>query len=147
MSGPSATADAPAPSVPEGFFDEIATLLEDESAAQIADSVISVCTRRGILHPELEENPEDELRTEEIREVFDLLAAVTLAVTDGTIAPTGVRVDRADEMDPDMAQAWESFVEAAADPEAAAAAAAMLDKGKVQLPGTAVGAAAAGRGK
>lgn len=145
MSGPAATADAPA--VPEGFFDEIATVLENETAEQIADSVISVCTRRGILHPELEEYPDDELRAEEVREVFDLLAAVTLAVTDGTIAPSGVHVDPGDiELDPEMARVWKSFVEDAADPEAAEAAASMLERGKVKLPG-ASDKAAAGRSR
>jgi len=111
--------------VPDGFFAEIATALHTETAEEIADTVIAVCIRRGILHPELEEDPEDELRAEEVREVFGLLAAVTDAVADGTIIPSGVHVT--DEMDPDMAAAWEAFVDDAADPQAAAAAAAMLN--------------------
>lgn len=114
--------------VPEGFFEEIAASLETETAEDIADAVIEACTRRGILHPELEEDPEDELRAEEVREVFALLASVTYAVADGTIVPSRTRV--ADEVDLDMAKAWESFVDDAADPEAAAASAAMLNDGK-----------------
>lgn len=116
------------PSAPEGFFDEIGSMLHTESAEEIADAVITVCMRRGILHPELDEDVGDELRTQEIREVFDILSMVTTAVADGRIVPSGVHVD--DEIDLDMAAAWESFIDDAADPETAAAAATMLNEGK-----------------
>ena len=73
--------------VPEGFFDEIAASLQTESASEIAEVVITACTGRGILHPELEEDPDTQQRADELHEVFSLLAAVTDAVADGTIVP------------------------------------------------------------
>ena len=121
----------PALDIPEGFFDEVATLLETEAAEDIADAVITVCTRRGILHPELDEDPADELRTEQVREVFVLLDAVTRAVSDGTLAPNLVSV--VDEMDPEMAALWYGFSDEANDPEAAASVATMLDTGTASV--------------
>ena len=117
--------------IPDGFFDEVATLLETEAAEDIADAVITVCTRRGILHPELDEDPADELRTEQVREVFVLLDAVTRAVSDGTLAPNLVSV--VDEMDPEMAALWYGFSDEANDPEAAASVATMLDTGTASV--------------
>lgn len=117
--------------VPEGFFDEIAASLETEGASDVADAVISVCTRRGILHPELEQEPDDELRAEEIREVFDLLEKVTAAVADGTIVPSHVHTD---EYDPDMAALWEQFTEESVDTAAGDAVASMISKGKSGVP-------------
>ncbi|KMV17652.1 hypothetical protein ACT17_15375 [Mycolicibacterium conceptionense] len=111
--------------VPEGFFDEIASRLETESAEEIADVVIDTCISRGILHPDLEEEPDDDLRAEEMREVFDLLVAVTAAVADGTIVPRLIR--QVDVMDQHLDVAWERFTEAATDPEAAAAVSHMLN--------------------
>lgn len=117
----------PAVAVPDGFFDEIASFLESESASDVAEAVIEVCTRRGILHPELEQEPDAELRAEEMREVFDLLERVTAAVADGTIEPKRVRDD---EFDPDMAKLWEQFTEEAVDTETGDEVAAMLNTGK-----------------
>lgn len=114
--------------VPAGFFDEVAASLETESASEIAEAVIDVCTRRGILHPELDDEPDAELRADELREVFSLLAVVTDAVSDGTIQPSRVRI--VDEMDPGMAAAWDAFTAAAADPQADEAVATMLAEGK-----------------
>ena len=126
MTSPTAPA-APTLEIPGGFFAEIAAMLETEAAEELADAVITVCTRRGILHPELEEDPADELRTEQVREVFVLLDAATHAVSDGTIVPS--RVPVADELDPDMAALWYGFVDDAADPEAAAEVERMLATG------------------
>ncbi|MFA5707540.1 hypothetical protein [Mycolicibacterium sp.] len=131
MIGSSATTLGQTPyrcAVPDGFFDEVAEALESDTAEDIADAVLAVCTQRGILHPELEEIPDDELRAEEIRDVFSLLGSVTDAVSDGTIVPRRLRVD--DELDSSMAQAWQAFTDEAADPEAEAATAAMLKDGK-----------------
>ena len=113
--------------VPEGFFDEVASLLETESAEEVADAVITVCIRRGILHPELEEDPSDELRVEQLQQLFALLDRVTAAVADGSIVPSSVPV--AGELDPQMAPLWFAFAAEAADPEAAAAVEAMLATG------------------
>lgn len=110
---------------PEGFFDEIAAQLDTESAEEIAEAVIGTCISRGILHPELEEEPDDELRAEEMREVFGLLTLVTDAVADGTIVPRRLRF--LDSMDPRMEEAWESFTDAAADPESATATARLIN--------------------
>ena len=118
---------APTLEIPGGFFAEIAAMLETEAAEELADAVITVCTRRGILHPELEEDPADERRTEQVREVFALLDAAAAAVADGTIVPA--RVPVADELDPAMAALWDGFVAAAADPEAAAEVERMLATG------------------
>ena len=126
MTSPTAPA-APTLEIPDGFFAEIAAMLETDAAEELADAVITVCTRRGILHPELEEDPADELRTEQVREVFALLDAAAAAVTDGTIVPA--RVPVADELDPAMAALWDGFVAAAADPEAAAEVERMLATG------------------
>ena len=126
MTSPTAPA-APTLEIPGGFFAEIAAMLETEAAEELADAVITVCTRRGILHPELEEDPADELRTEQVREVFVLLDAATHAVSDGTIVPSRVPVE--DEMDPDMTALWYGFVDDAADPEAAAEVERMLATG------------------
>lgn len=118
--------------IPEGFFDEVASLLATESAEEVAEIVIAVCISRGILHPELDEDPSDELRAEQIFEVFSLLDAVTAAVSDGRIVPSAVPV--AEEMDPEMAALWYGFVADAEDPEAAAAVASMIETGQpVQL--------------
>lgn len=119
----------PAIAVPEGFFDEIAAQLESESAEEISEVVIGTCISRGILHPDLEEDPDDELRAEEMREVFGLLRVVTDAVADGTIVPS--RVKFADAMDPDMEQAWDVFTDAAADPQSAEQVAQMITTGAV----------------
>lgn len=119
----------PVTAVPEGFFDEIAAQLESESAEEISEVVIGTCISRGILHPDLEDNPDDELRAEELREVFGLLAVVTDAVADGTIVPR--RVQFADTMDPAMEQAWDAFTDAAADPESAEQVAQMIADGSV----------------
>ncbi|MDB2196244.1 hypothetical protein [Mycobacteroides abscessus] len=116
--------------VPEGFFDEIASQLESESAEEISEVVIGTCISRGILHPDLEDEPDDELRAEEMREVFGLLELVTAAVADGTIVPKRVRF--ADTMDPEMEQAWDAFTEAATDPEDAEAVAKMIANGAVE---------------
>ena len=126
MASPTARA-APTLEIPDGFFAEIAAMLETEAAEELADAVITVCTRRGILHPELEEDPADELRTEQVREVFALLDAAAAAVSDGTIVPSRVPVE--DEMDPAMAALWDGFVADAADPEAAAEVERMLATG------------------
>lgn len=117
--------------VPEGFFEEVAASLETEAASEVAEAVISVCTRRGILHPELEQEPDDELRAEEIRDVFDLLEKVTAAVADGTIVPSHVH---ADEYDPDMAALWEQFTEEAVDTDTGEAVASMISNGKSEVP-------------
>jgi hypothetical protein len=108
---------APELEIPEGFFDEIAAMLDTETAEEISDAVITVCTRRGILHPELDEDPTDELRTEQIREVFGLLGAVTTAVSDGTIVPSLVFPD--ENPDPALAALWSGFVNTAVDPQSA----------------------------
>ena len=126
MTSPTARA-APTLEIPDGFFAEIAAMLETDAAEELADAVITVCTRRGILHPELEEDPADELRTEQVREVFALLDAAAAAVADGTIVPA--RVPVADELDPAMAALWDGFVAAAADREAAAEVERMLASG------------------
>lgn len=117
------------PPVPPGFFDEVAAQLQTETAEEISEVVISTCISRGILHSELEEEPDDELRSQEMEEVFSLVGAVTAAVADGTIVPQGTRF--IDTMDSDMEQAWDSFTDAAADPAAAAAAAAMMQTGSI----------------
>ena len=62
--------------VPEGFFDEIAAALRTETAEDIAETVIAACISRGIIHPELEEEPDDELRAVQMGEVFALVGAV-----------------------------------------------------------------------
>ncbi|MEN4461015.1 hypothetical protein ABFV47_27510 [Mycolicibacterium fortuitum] len=124
------------PKIPDGFFDEIAAALETETAEEISEAVIAACTGRGILHPELEEDPDDELRAEEITEVFALLAAVTAAVADGTIIPSRVRP--CDEVDRAMAAAWENFAADAADVGTAEVSATMLTTGRIdknQIPG------------
>ncbi|WP_232490807.1 hypothetical protein [Mycobacterium dioxanotrophicus] len=123
------------PKIPDGFFDEIAATLETETAEEISEAVIAACTGRGILHPELEEDPDDELRAEEIAEVFALLAEVTAAVADGTIIPSRVRPS--DDVDGAMAAAWESFAADAADASTAEVGAAMLTTGRIdnnQIP-------------
>lgn len=117
----------PSLQVPEGFFTEIASMLQSETAEEIGDAVITVCISRGILHPELEDEPDDELRAAQMGEVFALVGAVSAAVADGTIVPAGVQIH--DTMDADMEQAWEDFTDAAMDPEAGAAAAEMLRTG------------------
>jgi len=129
MTGPAAPAADPALEIPDGFFVAVAAMLETEAAEELADAVITVCTMRGILHPELDEDPADELRAEQVREVFALLdaAAAAVAVADGTIVPA--RVPVADELDPAMAALWDGFVAAAADPEAAAEVERMLATG------------------
>jgi hypothetical protein len=119
---------APELEVPEGFFEEIAAMLDTETAEEISDAVITVCTRRGILHPELDEDPADELRTEQIREVFTLLGAVTAAVSDGTIIPSLVFPD--EDLNPALAALWDGFVGDAADPAAADAVAQMVETGR-----------------
>ncbi len=115
--------------VPEGFFEEIAAQLETESASEISDVVIGTCISRGILHPDLEDEPDDELRAEEMGEVFGLLEAVTEAVADGTIVPR--RVQFTDTMDPNLEKVWDVFTESAADPEASAEVARMLGDGEI----------------
>jgi hypothetical protein len=127
MAAPTAPADTGA-EIPEGFFDEIASLLETESAEEIADVVISVCTHRGILHPELDEDLADELRTEQVREVFALVDAVTVAVSNGTLVPRRIAVS--EEMDPMLARLWFGFVEDAVDLAAADAVAQMVETGE-----------------
>lgn len=122
MSAPTAPAG-----VPEGFLDEVASLLDSETAEEISDAVITVCTRRGILHAELDEDPADELRAEQSREVFALLDVVSRAVADGTVVPQAVLVD--EEMDPVMARLWYGFVDDATDPESAAAVSQMIETG------------------
>ena len=119
---------APELEIPEGFFDEIAAMLDTETAEEISDAVITVCTRRGILHPELDEDPTDELRTEQVREVFSLLGAVTTAVSDGTIVPSLVFPD--DDPDPALAALWSGFLGDAGDPESAAAMDQMIRTGE-----------------
>ena len=123
-----ASAAPPELSIPAGFFDEIAAQLDSEEAEDIADAVISTCISRGILHPELEDDPADELRAQQLREVFGLLGAVTAAVADGTIVPRQFR--HIDIMDPDMEQAWEGFTASASDPEAAARTSEMIATGQ-----------------
>ena len=56
--------------VPEGFFEEIAAALRTETAEDIAETVIAACISRGIVHPDLEEDPDDELRAVQMGEVF-----------------------------------------------------------------------------
>lgn len=121
----------PQQEVPEGFFDEVAAMLESEGAEELADAVITVCTRRGILHPELEDDPEDELRAEQVREVFALLDAATSAVADGTIVPGGTSLDD-DDFDPAMAILWDDFVVDAMDPKVATAVSNMLSTGSLE---------------
>jgi hypothetical protein len=87
-----------------------------------------VCTGRGILHPELEDEPDTQQRADELHEVFSLLAAVTDAVADGTIVPRRLRTT--DQLDPEMAAAWEAFTDAAADGDAEDAVQNMLTEGK-----------------
>jgi len=123
---------APELEIPEGFFDEIAAMLDTETAEEISDAVITVCTRRGILHPELDEDPADELRTEQIREVFTLLGAVTAAVSDGTIIPNLVFPD--EELDSALAALWSGFVSAAMDPQSAADVGRMIRTGEPAAP-------------
>jgi hypothetical protein len=123
---------APELEIPEGFFDEIAAMLDTETAEEISDAVITVCTRRGILHPELDEDPADELRTEQIREVFTLLGAVTAAVSDGTIIPNLVFPD--EDLDPALATLWSGFVNAAMDPQSAADVGRMIRTGEPAAP-------------
>jgi hypothetical protein len=118
---------APELEIPAGFFDEIAAMLDTETAEEISDAVITVCTRRGILYPELDEDPADELRTEQIREVFGLLGAVTAAVSDGTIVPSLVFPD--EELDPRLAALWSGFVSDAVDPQSAAGVEQMIRTG------------------
>jgi len=127
MTGPAAPAADPALEIPDGFFAAVAAMLDTEAAEELADAVITVCTLRGILHPELDEDPADELRAEQVREVFALLDAAAAAVADGTIVPA--RVPVADELDPAMAALWDGFVADAADPEAAAEVERMLATG------------------
>ena len=127
MTGPAAPAADPALEIPDGFFVAVAAMLETEAAEELADAVITVCTLRGILHPELDEDPADELRGEQVREVFALLDAAAAATADGTIVPA--RVPVADELDPAMAALWDGFVADAADPEAAAEVERMLATG------------------
>lgn len=136
-------ATPPEPPVPAGFFDEVAAQLQTETAEEISEVVISTCISRGILHTDLEEDPDDEVRATEMGEVFALVAAVSSAVADGTIIPRGIRF--IDTLDPDMAQEWENFTDAAADPHAAAAAAAMLESGSA-APISAAQETAADRG-
>ncbi|MFZ2238070.1 MAG: hypothetical protein WAV90_00850 [Gordonia amarae] len=118
--------NAPAPGaharVPDGFFNEVAAVLRDETAEAVADAVLQVCTQRGILHPELEQEPGSELRAEEIREVFELVGAVSYAVADGRVIPADVREEFFDE---NMLTLWEGFITDATDDEAAAEAQAL----------------------
>lgn len=130
MTAPTVSTRSPL-EVPEGFFAEVSSLLDTEAAEEIADAVILVCTRRGILHPELDEDPADELRAEQIHEVFALLDAVTAAVADGTVVPGQVVV--IEEVDPQMAALWSGFVGDAADPVSAAAVTQMLETGSPTL--------------
>ena len=73
MTTPTAPA-APAPEVPGGFFAEIAALLETEAAEELADAVITVCNQRGILYPDLEDDPGDELRAGQLRLLVTIAA-------------------------------------------------------------------------
>ena len=110
--------EIPRPVAPEGFFDEVAAVLRSESASDVSEAVIAVCTQRGILHPELEQEPDSELRSDELREVFRLVEVVSVAVADGTIIPADVREEQFDE---GMLTLWEQFIESAADEESEAA--------------------------
>lgn len=129
MAATTDTAASPAPEVPGGFLEETATLLHDGSAEEIADAVVTVCVRRGILTPELDEEPADALRAEQLGEVFSLLDTVTAAVTAGGLAPAPVVIDSA--LDPALAGLWDDFIADAADPEVAAAVDKMLETGEV----------------
>jgi len=120
------TDTAPA-QLPEGFLAETATLLTDTTAEQIADAVLTVCLRRGVLSPELDEEPADALRAEQLGEVFTLLDAATAATADGSLVPARVFVD--EELDPDFAALWEDFLYDAQDETAAAAAETMIATG------------------
>lgn len=120
---------APAPQLPDGFLVETATLLTDTTAEQIADAVLTVCLRRGILSPELDEEPADALRAEQLGEVFTLLDAATAAAADGSLVPAPVFVD--EELDPDFAPLWEDFLYDAQDETAAAAVEQMIATGEL----------------
>lgn len=98
--------------VPDGFFAEVSSQLAGLSAEEVSEAVIGVCIARGILHPELEEEPDSELRADEIREVFRLVEVTSLAVSDGTVVPA--RTDD-EQFDEDMFELWEKFTDDAAD--------------------------------
>lgn len=115
--------------LPEGFLAEAATLLTDTTAEEIADAVLTVCLRRGILSPELDEEPADALRAEQLGEVFTLLDAATAAAADGSLVPAAVFVD--EELDPDFAPLWEDFLYDAQDETAAAAVEQMIATGEL----------------
>ncbi|BBY54184.1 hypothetical protein MKOR_14350 [Mycolicibacillus koreensis] len=118
--------DTPALTVPEGFFDEVSAVLRSESAADVSDAVIEVCTQRGILHPELEQEPDSELRSDEIREVFELVEATSYAVADGRVMPADRREEQFDEQ---MLGLWEQFIDDATDEESEQAAAQLASGG------------------
>lgn len=117
------TATSTALDVPDGFFEEVSALLRDESAEEIADTVMLVCTSRGILTDASEAEDDDataELeRARQIDTVFDLLDATTDAVADGRVTPRGG--DFQIGADPTMAQLWSVFASAAHDPAVAQA--------------------------
>lgn len=108
-----AGADACYSEVPEGFFSDVAAQLGGISASEVSEAVIGVCMSRGILHPELEEEPDSQLRADELREVFRLVELSALAVSDGTLVPAR---NAEDWNDADMAGLWARFSEDAADP-------------------------------
>lgn len=98
--------------VPAGFFDEVSAQLRGLTAEEVSEAVITVCTSRGLLHPELEEEPDSEMRSDELREVFRLVELTAQAVSDGTV--TAAYRD-AEQFDEDMLSLWEGFTDAAAD--------------------------------
>lgn len=107
-----AVADGFAFDVPDGFFDEVSAQLRDLTAEEVSEAVITVCMARGLLHAELEEEPDSELRAEELREVFRLVELTAQAVSDGTV--TAAHSDD-EQFDEDMFGLWEGFTDAAAD--------------------------------
>jgi hypothetical protein len=63
-----------------------------------------------------------------VREVFALVDAVTVAVSNGTLVPRRIAVSAG--IDPQLAKLWFEFVEDALDPAAADAVAQMVETGE-----------------
>jgi hypothetical protein len=98
--------------VPDGFFTDVSARLSGVTAEEVSNAVIEVCTARGILHPELDDEPDSEMRADELREVFQLVELSALAVSDGTVVPAR-RVDH--EFDEAILDLWSKFTDDAAD--------------------------------
>lgn len=88
--------------LPKGFLSEVARRLVDGSAEQVSNVTLQVCIERGLLDTDID--AADERRADELERVFQILGEVTAAVSDGSVVPSGRRLE--EEIDPTMAAIW-----------------------------------------